>query len=133
MVQKPPWKEGAESLSPAHARPCMHAHTHQRTCGGTGRPMDSTDTVTQMQGPTETRLAVPLPYLEEEPWTQTLASPPHRDTNTCIHTALRCVVQKTRKKRFSRLAVPGKLQIWVGWGARLSCSHFPIFCPGSSL
>lgn len=62
MVQRPPWKEGAESLSPTHARSCMHAHTHQRMCGGTSRPGDSTDTFTQMQGHTETRDAVPLPY-----------------------------------------------------------------------
>lgn len=40
---------------PAHARSCMHAHTHQRTCGGTSRPGDSTDTFTQMQGHRDTR------------------------------------------------------------------------------
>lgn len=58
---------------------------------------------------------------------------PARDTNTCVHTSLRCVMQKTRKKRFSRLAVTGELQIQVGWGARFSCSHFSILFSLGSL
>lgn len=67
----------------------------------TGGRTDATDKFPRMQGRTETQDAVPLPYSKEEPWTQTLGSPAHRDTNTCVHTSLRCVVQKTRK-RFSR-------------------------------
>lgn len=134
VVQRPerhlrPSREGRGSVTFPSTCAYLHAHTHQLMCKGTDRPMESTDTFTQMRGHAETRDAVPLPHSEEEPRTQILGSHQHRDTNTCVHTSLRYVMQKTRKKRFSWLVslVNSKSGRGGGLGsvAPTSLSSFP--------
>lgn len=52
----------------------LHAYTHQLICRGTDRPMDSTDTFTQMWEHTQRHgNAIPLLYSEKEAWIQILA------------------------------------------------------------
>lgn len=79
-----------------HTRACTHSPAYVQRQTGPWTPQ----THSHRRGITHrVRDAIPLPDSEKEPWIQMLASHQHRDTNTCVHTSLWRVMQKTREKR----------------------------------
>lgn len=77
-----------------HAHTYMHTHTSSHAQAHSHRHGSHT----------ETHDATPLPSSEKESWIQTLVSHQHRDTNTCVHTSLWSVMQKTREKRVQQVS-----------------------------